>query len=73
MQIGSNTYRQSQSVTLPKLAARQEPRRRKPETKKHLPTYAFSKTELVTLARFSDEETADSVLDWLGFQGILTD
>ena len=37
----------------------------------NLPTYHFSKTELVTLAKFDDRETAEQVMKWLTAQGRL--
>ncbi len=40
-------------------------------TKKELPSFSFSRSELITLARFDDSETAEEVLDWLGEHGIL--
>lgn len=38
---------------------------------KDLPSYHFSKTELVTLAKFDDRETAEQVMKWLAAQGKL--
>lgn len=37
----------------------------------HLPSYQFSKTELFTLAKFDDRETAEQVSKWLQSQGKL--
>ena len=37
------------------------------------PTYAFSKRELVSLARFSGEEATGNVVEWLELQGNLLD
>lgn len=38
---------------------------------KRLPSYQFSKTELFTLAKFDDHETAEQVMTWLQSQGRL--
>ncbi len=56
-------YRHSKPFTLPKIPG--------VHTRKKLPSYCFSRSELVTLARFDDPETAEQVLEWLGQQGKL--
>jgi len=64
-------HRSSAPVTLPELP--QAIPTHSTTGKKNLPSFRFSKSELFTLARFEDQETADQVLHWLGLQGKLAE
>lgn len=66
-------HRSSAPVTLPELPQAIPTHSTTETRKKNLPSFCFSKSELFTLARFEDQETADQVLHWLGLQGKLAE